>query len=392
MRSAHGSHRVPAERAASTYVGHRELFSRPCTEHKGYSDLYFARLNQLAPRVKTAVAERWGAAALEQQVKTLDAECDVAAVVIGTLYKDMSGKPSIVDELNRDALEQQAEAATPGTGKYCGPDDAMFIEDDSGRLAIRLSPKLASTVLVSGVVLAVRGKLNEAGELDVEDICFPALAPQRKLSQPGRQQPGAPSERFVALVSGLHVGHGAQDMLPLQLLTEHLTGQLGCDEDHHLQAKIVRLIIAGNATCDAMSASGIVGTQPDDPLKKMAAEEQRATAQSVRTLDQFLTTVSASMHVDLMPGADDPCNFLLPQQPLHHCMLPTASQLATFNSCTNPYSCDIDEVRFVGSSGQPLDDMQRSLPSDDRLLTLEQSLRFQHMAPTAPDTLGCTPY
>ena len=182
-------------------------------------------------------------------------------------------------------------------------------------------------------------------------------------------------------------------MLPLQLLTEHLTGQLGCDQDHHLQAKIVRLIIAGNATCDATSAAGSGGaTQPDDPLKKMATDEQRAVAHNMRTLDQFLTAVSASMHVDLMPGSNDPCNFLLPQQPLHHCMLPTASQLATLNLCTNPYSCDIDEVRFVGSSGQPLDDMQRFLPSDDRLKTLEQSLHYQHMAPTAPDTLGCTPY
>lgn len=40
-------------------------------------------------------------------------------------------------------------------------------------------------------------------------------------------------------------------------------------------------------------------------------------------------------------------------------MVPHASQLATLNLCTNPYCCDIDHVRFLGSSGQPLDDMQR---------------------------------
>ena len=93
-----------------------------------------------------------------------------------------------------------------------------------------------------------------------------------------------------------------------------------------------------------------------------------------------------------MPGADDPCNYLLPQQPFHPCMLPQASQLATLNLCTNPYCCDIDGVRVLGTAGQPLDDMQRCLPGDDRLKTLQRSLEFQHLAPTAPDTLGCYPF
>ena len=36
--------------------------------------------------------------------------------------------------------------------------------------------------------------------------------------------------------------------------------------------------------------------------------------------------------------------------------------------------------------------MQRCLPGDDRLKTLQRSLEFQHLAPTAPDTLGCYPF
>jgi DNA polymerase delta subunit 2 len=32
------------------------------------------------------------------------------------------------------------------------------------------------------------------------------------------------------------------------------------------------------------------------------------------------------------------------------------------------------------------------LPGDDRLQTLQRSLEFQHLAPTAPDTLGCFPF
>ena len=73
-------------------------------------------------------------------------------------------------------------------------------------------------------------------------------------------------------------------------------------------------------------------------------------------------------------------------------MLPQATRLETLNLCTNPHACDIDGVSFLGSSGQPLDDIMRYLPSDDRLAALAESLRYRHLAPTAPDTLGCAPF
>lgn len=46
------------------------------------------------------------------------------------------------------------------------------------------------------------------------------------------------------------------------------------------------------------------------------------------------------------------------------------------------------------NSGQPLDDMFKYLPSppNTRLSILEDTLRWRHMAPTAPDTLWCHPY
>ena len=295
--------RIAAPRSTSTFADHNAaLFSRPW-EEQAYASLYFSRLGELRERVEAAAALRWGAAALEGQVKTLDADAEATeVVVVGTLYKDMQKKPSIMDELTRDVLAERPDSDERCALKYFGPDDTLVVEDDSGRLVLKLPPALADAVLVTGMVLAVRGQLNSVGELVVDDVCPPAFAPQRALAPP---PPAAAGERFVALVSGLHIGHSQQDMLPLQLLAEHLTGQLGCDEDHQLQANIVRLIIAGNATCNPATAatSGGGSLQLADPLKKVAAQEQQDLAQNVRTLDQFLTAVSASMHVDLMPGA-----------------------------------------------------------------------------------------
>ena len=36
--------------------------------------------------------------------------------------------------------------------------------------------------------------------------------------------------------------------------------------------------------------------------------------------------------------------------------------------------------------------MRRYLPGEERLPTLQRTLEFQHLAPTAPDTLGCYPF
>jgi DNA polymerase delta subunit 2 len=55
---------------------------------------------------------------------------------------------------------------------------------------------------------------------------------------------------------------------------------------------------------------------------------------------------------------------------------------------------------FVGTAGQPLENMFRfsryeeaePMSSGTSLEILEQTLLWQHMAPTAPDTLGCHPF
>ena len=150
-------------------------------------------------------------------------------------------------------------------------------------------------------------------------------------------------------------------MLPLQLLSEHLTGHLGCDDDHRLQANIVRVVVAGNATAKSEGANADASNNEFHAVKTVSALDQKTLSQRVRTLDQFLTAISAAIPVDLMPGAEDPTTTLLPQQPFHTCMLPHSSQLATLNLTTNPYCCDVDGLRVLGTSGQPLDDMQKCM-------------------------------
>lgn len=216
---------MPAQRAAVPFSDadsqRFRVIGTPLTQQ--FANLYFTRLGELRPSVEKSIRQKWGAQALQQCVKTLDAEPNVPVVVIGTVYKEMKRKPNILEEVTRDVLEARDTSAAESS-KYCGPDDSLMLEDESGRLVLVGSP-LEGSSLVTGLVLAVSGCVNASGELEVVDICAPGLAPQRPLG--GADEPG---DRFVALVSGLHIGDPVKDLLPLQMLLEHLTGQLGCDE------------------------------------------------------------------------------------------------------------------------------------------------------------------
>lgn len=93
-----------------------------------------------------------------------------------------------------------------------------------------------------------------------------------------------------------------------------------------------------------------------------------------------------------MPGANDPTNYVLPQQPLHRCMFPSSGKLSTLNMVTNPYRCMVEGLLFVGTSGQPITDIIKNSSMIDPLDALEKTLIWGHICPTAPDTLGCYPF
>jgi DNA polymerase delta subunit 2 len=103
--------------------------------------------------------------------------------------------------------------------------------------------------------------------------------------------------------------------------------------------------------------------------------------------------------VDVMPGLRDPSNVAMPQQRLHPCLFPRSSGFRdTFNLVTNPYKCtvgdkkDASSVCITGHAGQPVADIARFSSLSDPLDALERTLVWQHLAPTAPDTLACYPF
>ena len=117
------------------------------------------------------------------------------------------------------------------------------------------------------------------------------------------------------------------------------------------------------------------------------------------------------MPIHLLPGESDPSGTIMPQQPFPRAMFGDVSRFPSFFCETNPTYLNIVSNpdtdtststpagpsitrSLLVNSGQPLNDMLKYLPNppNTRLSLLESTLRWRHMAPTAPDTLWCHPY
>ncbi|KAF3577239.1 hypothetical protein DY000_02028512 [Brassica cretica] len=51
-----------------------------------------------------------------------------------------------------------------------------------------------------------------------------------------------------------------------------------------------------------------------------------------------------------------------------------------FRSCTNPHSFDADNIRFLGTYGQNIDDHDKYSEAESKLDFVERTLRWRHLA------------
>jgi DNA polymerase delta subunit 2 len=285
----------------------------------------------------------------------------------------------------------------------------MMLEDESGRL--RVTGEALNAHYVTGCVLAALGTEQADGTFQVIATQYADLPrqPQRwerddselavsknKLPKPKRETSGK-----LAIVSGLDITGKVDDELALDLLLEYLTGEIGGSPDQSKATKISRLIIAG----DSLSHSSPILSREDFALKKSAKkgygyDASAYNASPTERLDMLLSQLLPTLPVTLLPGASDPANVALPQQPLHPALFPESRQYANppvksnesregLDSVTNPWEGDIEGWRLLGTGGQTVEDLLKYVDGVETLEVMEMMLRWRCIAPTAPDTL-CT--
>ncbi|XP_030839817.1 DNA polymerase delta subunit 2 [Strongylocentrotus purpuratus] len=337
-----------------------------------YAHLYSERLISMRPGLEKAARRKWGEdAPLCHLYQLVSGE---KQIVVGTLFKSMELKPSILKEISEDRnLTPQ-----PVRERFFSDSDFLVLEDELQRVV--LTGNIDVQTAITGTVIAVKGFENDNGKFEVEDSCYVDLPSIEEF-------PPLDDDRYIILMSGLGIGSDQTDLMNLQLMVDIITGQLGTADQQKMFSKVVRVIIAGNSLSESTQDKGVLTT-----AKYLTRKSQAGTVEGVKTLDHILVQLTSCIPVDLMAGDFDPANSSLPQQPFHRCMFPQSSVYSTFNSVTNPYEAKIAGIRVLGSSGQNVTDIYQFTTMEDRLSILEQTLKYGHIAPSAPDTLACYPF
>ena len=140
------------------------------TSYSQFNSVYIARLNQMRPALHAAASCRWNGISLSYMDRIIDCETleGEECVLMGTLYKEMSLKPSVLDEFKDFA---GVNTVVSPVENYTSPGDFLLLEDDSGRVRLKgLEDFLGD--FVTGVMIAVRGFIDEAGMFQVNRRVF----------------------------------------------------------------------------------------------------------------------------------------------------------------------------------------------------------------------------
>ncbi|KAJ3655302.1 hypothetical protein Zmor_014437 [Zophobas morio] len=362
-----------SERLSLDYINLSQKWSEAVPNYnKQYFNIYIVRLKEMTKLLEHRIEKKWGKTYPVCKLHKLSEEKHAKCVVLGTIFKNQKLKPSILKQL----AEGNQLVPQPIITHFTDKSDQLYIEDELQRYL--LVSCLQCDSLVTGISCALLGTGDDKGRFVVEDYVFAGFREQVP-------RPLFEDSAYVVFISGLDLINSAKFAINLQLLIHWISGLVG-DLSGIETSRITRVIITGNSVRNT--------PEPVKPSISLLSRlpDSNETFEAVKLLDKFLLQLGQTIDVDVMPGTHDPSNHILPQKPMHYCMFPEASVYKSVNQVSNPYYYSVGGIKILGTSGQPVDDITKFSEITDPLEGLEYCLKWNHIAPTAPDTLGCFPF
>ena len=366
---------IPSEKAANSVA---KTGTEVYAYHRQYSHVYDQRLKMLKPRcwkaLETAVMSPTTTTKVTRINRILELREEVRSMVVGTIVKEAADPQE--EPLNKNSK--------------CRPSDQLFLEDDSGRVALNAPNDVHQ--YCTGVVVGAVGKVDNKGTLQVETMVSPSPVPPPKLS--GSLGTSEPAPHLL-LISALKCGDPNVSSLPRDMLLSYLQGHFDNNDDNDNNNQGAGL--AAHKVCRVLICGG--GPSSVNPLA------------GIHELDAWgLALTKAGIPVDILPAKNDPTTANWPQRPFHSSLFPHASQTNLWNRTPNPYAAGHGTRLVVGTDGENIVDLKQSIlmnnndddnaDDDDNnkkeiptdLQALRQTLEWAHMCPTGPDSVPTVPH
>lgn len=245
---------LPYTSFSQKYILPKKTFSQQ------FSHLYNRRLTKMKEQIRTRAALKWGGD-IAIMNRIIDSEvgggpsdsndpeaCDVENqdkdyVLIGTLYKQMQNRPSVLDEYKDSSAYHPANSID--SANISSEFDTLLLEDETGRISLtgQIIPVIGK--FVTGVVIAVKGREKVLGEFEVSEWVFSSggelqnypITSDVMIADNEREDNENPKGPYVVFVSGLHFGSPNAPMLSMDLLVDFIAGRLGDIEDTEIAQK-----------------------------------------------------------------------------------------------------------------------------------------------------------
>ncbi|KAH7341743.1 DNA polymerase alpha/epsilon subunit B-domain-containing protein [Rhizoctonia solani] len=361
-----------------------------------FDTVYAARLNQLRTALLENAQQTWRKLKALHVPRVLDVVKGQQCYIIGTVYKEMPLKANVLEDIAQD----HALAMIPPQSKRTSDKDLVMLEDESGRVGL-IGDILAKERLVTGINIAVLGSETDNGEFKVDEVVYPGLAP------PSHVPNATPNETsYCVFLSGLCFGEAAytgpsssqpekasspnhDPMAAMSLFLEWISGESGSERDRELARRVSRVVIAGDSL-----AAPLIEDERDS--SKISSSANTSLRQAVLSLGETLQEIARTAPLHVLPGASDPTGTALPQQPMPSWIFKPQGQLGGGSEAlcmeSNPTWIHSNGKGILVHSGQPLDDIYMHSVEDDRMSMVRNTLKWRHIAPTAPDTLWSYPF
>ena len=283
-------------------------------------------------------------------------------------------------------------------------EDCLYIEDSFGRQIISGNyPNYKKEEFISGIQLAIKGKINNEGIFIFDDYLFYQNINSKNdfiFNTPPIKLKNKSDENYILFISNLKIGFpeeeiGFNESIRTLLVDFIQNRNNNIKELKNYSNKIKRIILLGSSLNTNEKAIG----------KKIIKDNSSVSSQEINNiildnyiaLNKFLKLISNYIYTDLMPSSDSNDDLLYPQKPLNKLLFSENNKNINnfvLNLVTNPYffklklNSENKEKYFVGTSGENINIIKQYSCFENNIDIMKKNLEWKHLCPINPNYLN----